>query len=515
MICLSLTAGTLAENLRAAARFAPVIDMVELRADFLLREQRTDLHRFPSALPAARDGNRLPAILTVRAGRDGGQWREGEGERRHLLLHGVRGGGYAWVDLEGWLRGSDAGLLEAAAAAGTTVIRSMHDFEGVPDDLAKHLDGAARPQEIPKAAVMPGGSADLLRFARALQGLAPRRRVVVAMGAVGFATRVLARRFGSMFTFCSPNDIDARVAAPGHVDPETMAGLYRYHSIDADTAVFGVIGNPVMHSQSPVYHNRRFAEDQLNAVYLPFAVDDVDAFFELADLIPVDGFSVTIPHKQAVMGHLVQSDASVLGAGACNTVVRRGGGDADGGWIGYNSDVEGFLTPLLDAASQAGWPDLRGRRATVIGAGGAARAVVYALLRRGVNVLLLNRTLDRAEALVRDLAGTDSGASGAVTCAVLEASAADVMRRYADVIVQTTSVGMVPDSEAEPIPFYRFSGHEIVYDIVYTPPVTRLLRRAADAGCTTIGGARMFAAQADAQYRLFSRLQLADRSPRQ
>ena len=508
MICLSLNAGTLSQNLRSVLRYASDIDALELRADFLLHDERAGLDRFPRALPPGRSGAPLPVILTVRSRRDGGQWREGEGERRQLLLHGVRGGGYRYVDLESWLRGSDAELLEAAAAAGSTVIRSTHDFDGVPGDLARLLDSGGCPGEIPKVAVMPAGSADLLRFVRTVAALRLQPRIAVAMGAAGFATRVLARRLGSMLTFCSPSDIDTVAAAPGHIDPETMSRLYRYHSISENSVVFGVIGNPIMHSQSPAYHNRRFAEDHLDAVYLPFEVDDVDAFFELAELIPIAGVSVTIPHKQAVMRHLSQRDPSVIGAGACNTVVRSGA--ARGGWKGYNSDVLGFLQPLQQAAAAAGWSELRGRRATVVGAGGAARAVVYALLRQGMEVLLLNRTLDRARTLARDL-----GASGAVRCACLDDSAGHEMAAYADLIVQTTSVGMAPDAESDPLPFYQFSGAEIVYDIVYTPPFTRLLQRARDAGCITVSGRKMFEAQADAQYRLFRELQFADSAPRQ
>lgn len=501
MICLSLVADTLLRNLQSVEHYAAMIDLVELRADFLLPGERKDAHRFPARLPAGRDGDRLPAILTVRAERDGGRWRESEDERRSLLLHGLRGGNYRYVDLERWLRGSDRELLDAAAAAGSTVIRSTHDFSGVPADLDAALDGDIDSGEIPKVAAMPRSSAELLHFVRRLLRLRPRQRIVVAMGTLGFPVRVLARRLGSMLTFCSPADGDATLAAPGHVDPQTMTGLYRYHAISDATALFGVVGKPIAHSQSPQYHNRRFAEDQIDAVYLPFEVDDVAAFMELADLLPIDGFSVTIPHKQAIIAHLAQRDPSVAGAGACNTVVG-----VPGSRIGYNSDVEGFLVPLREAAAASGHPGLDGLRATVIGAGGAARAVIRGLLQEGVRLLLLNRTPERAEALAREL-------GGAIETGALDATAREAVARYADLIVQTTSVGMEPDAAADPIEFYRFHGSEIVYDIVYTPPVTRLLRRAERAGCRTVSGSLMFAAQADAQYRRYRETALSTRAP--
>lgn len=502
MICLSLTGKTISENLRAVSRSAHCIDLVELRADFLLPDERREIDRMPSVLPPGRDGARLPAILTVRAPRDGGKWNEGEGERRHLLLHGLRGCGYTSVDLETWIAEEDSPLREAAAACGTSIIRSLHDLDAVPTALAAFLCGEGiDPLEIPKAAVTPNTTADLVRFVEAVQRAGAtagdRRCIAVAMGSVGFPARVLAGRFGSMLTFCSPNAHDDVSAAPGHIDPLTMHDLYRFHHISARTAIFGVIGNPVMHSRSPAYHNRRFAEDGLDAVYLPFEVDDPDAFFRLCELLPVEGFSVTIPHKQAVIPSLAGADAAVSDVGACNTVVR-----GEHGWIGTNTDVEGFLDPLRDAAASAGWDGLRGQRTTVVGAGGAARAVVAALVRDGAEVLILNRTVERAERLRDDMAARIPEGV-AVEVGPLDMSSAPRMAQWGDVIVQTTSMGMEPAVEQDPIDFYRFSGSEIVYDIVYTPEETAMLRRAAAAGCRTVSGRLMFERQADAQYRRF------------
>ncbi|TVQ98834.1 MAG: type I 3-dehydroquinate dehydratase [Spirochaetaceae bacterium] len=524
VICLSLTGKTIAENLRAISRYAFCIDLVELRADFLLPTERPEVDRFPSAVPAGRDGYRLPAILTVRAPRDGGKWNEGEGERRHLLSHGLQGGGYAYVDLETWIAGEDESLRTAAAADGTAVIRSLHDFEGIPEGLAGFLggDGVAA-GEIPKAAVTPNGSADLVRFVEAVTAARAagdsHPRIVVAMGSVGFPARVLAGRFGSLLTFCSPISHDEVSAAPGHIDPATMHDLYRYPEITEHTAVFGVVGNPVMHSRSPAYHNERFASDGLDAVYLPFEVDDPAAFVRLGELLPIQGFSVTIPHKQAVIPFLREVDESVSDAGACNTVVRDGLG-----WVGFNSDVTGFLEPLRDAVAAAGTvagatpagatptgaAGLRGMRATVVGAGGAARAVVSALLREGVAVLLLNRTVERAERL-RDEIATRLPAAAAVRVAPLDESSASLIAESGDIIVQTTSIGMEPDIDGDAIDFYRFSGSEIVYDIVYTPEETALLRRAAAAGCRTVSGRLMFERQADAQYQRYRQVVLLAR----
>lgn len=508
MICLSLVATTIAQNLRSVARHASNIDLVELRADFLLPEEREQVDRFPSMLPLGRDGTALQAILTVRTPEDGGHWNDGETERRHMLLHGLRCGGYRYVDLEARLRGTDAELLDVAAEAGTTVIRSIHDFSGVPPNLAEFLGDEVVEGEIPKAAVMPRSMVELARFFRTVTSLPDRPRIIVAMGTVGFPARVLARRLGSILTFCSPDRDETDtgeadrgvtvVAAPGHVDPATMSTLYRYRDIDARTAVFGVIGNPVMHSRSPQYHNRRLAEEGLAAVYLPFEVDDVDAFMELADLVPILGFSVTLPHKEEVIRHLAHADAAVTAVGACNTVVGPPGARA-----GYNTDVEGFLAPLRETV---GAPGLCGMSATVVGAGGAARAVVYGLLREGVHVLIVNRTADRAASLARELSGI--AAVNALTLVVAELGTVSEarIRQFSDIIVQTTSVGMEPEIDADPLDFYPFNGVEVVCDIVYTPPITRILERAAAAGCRTLPGTHMFDAQADAQYQRYRQI---------
>ena len=157
------------------------------------------------------------------------------------------------------------------------------------------------------------------------------------MGDFGFPTRVLASRLGSFLCYTSPA---GAVVAPGQVEPDTLASLYRFRGIGPSTAVYGVIGNPVMHSRSPRIHNRGFRSLGLDAVYLPFVVDDIDAFWEVADALGIRGFSVTAPHKQAVLGRLSEADPVVRATGACNTVFRDGVGKP---WKGTNTDVAGFL----------------------------------------------------------------------------------------------------------------------------------------------------------------------------
>jgi 3-dehydroquinate dehydratase / shikimate dehydrogenase len=477
MLCLSLTGATLAENAAVLERWRDSIDLAELRADFLRPDELAHLNRFPAMA-------RLPVILTLRRGSDQGHFHGPEADRLALLA-GAAGAGFTFVDLE-----HDAASEHAEAAArsaGARIIRSYHDFTRVPGDVARLIRELPHaPDELPKVAVMPGGSRDLLRFVAALDETTGVEKIALAMGTVGFPTRVLARRLGSLLTYTSETGASA---APGHTDPGTLAGLYRYPEISRRAAVYAVIGNPVMHSQSPHIHNPALRRLGMDAVYVPFHVDDLPAFLELARRLPIDGVSVTVPLKERILPLLQAVDERVTAIGACNTVVR----DADA-FLGTNTDAVGFLAPLLH---------LFGRRrlahmgATVIGAGGAARAVVYALRSVGARVLVLNRTVERARRLAGEFG---AGAAGLDEVGVRE------MAGHNDVVVQTTSVGMHPHEDGDPLPSYRFSGAEVVYEIVYNPPATPLVRRALAAGCTVIGGKRMLLEQAYEQFRLFTKV---------
>ena len=503
MICLSLTEATFRESLALLQSHADLVDVAELRVDLLVAGERAAITGFPGTVKQAL-GRALPLICTVRRASDGGSYVDSESDRLRLLEEGITAG-FAYVDLESDLRESPAGRAvgDRARAAGCEVIRSIHDPVGQPADpavIVRRLSDGGR--EIAKLAVTPRSTADLVKLLEAADLTRDVRKILIGMGPHGIPTRILSRRFGSLLTYAS--DPEAVQAAPGHIGPADLGTLYRFGDITPDTRFFGIIGSPIAHSRSPQYHNRRFAADRLNARYLPILVDDVAAFFELADRLPFHGVSVTIPHKQAVLPFLAEVDAGTTAAGSCNTLVRRGA-DAPTEWLGVNTDVPGFLAPLREAFGKV--PP--GMGVTVIGAGGAARAVVYALLQEGARVLVMNRSADRAADLVSDLQPFVLE-RGAVPSASLRAGSLTPdmdLAGYRDVIVQTTSVGM--HGVGDPAPWLEFDGSELVYDIVYTPPDTPIIVRARSAGCRTVTGDLMFDAQADAQYRLFSRLALS------
>ena len=476
-ICLVLASETLEEDLRSLETMRGRVDLVELRADYLEHAELPAAGRLPALAG-------LPVILTVRRVSDGGKYAGTEPDRCALLKRLV-GKGFAYVDIEGDLQAPD--LEDAIRRGGARIVRSLHDFSRVPPDLAARFSSLARgPREIPKAAVTPTTCAQLAELLEVFHANANAERVLLGMGDIGFPTRVLAARLGSSWCYASPT---AQAVAPGHVTPVSLEEVYRYRSIGRSTAIFGVIGNPVMHSRSPLIHNRGYASLGIDAVYLPFLVPDLDGFWKVADALQVRGVSVTVPFKQAVLGPTVNADEHVEQIGACNTLVRDAAGDS---WSATNTDGEGFLAPLLAAFGGAIPPGLG---ATVIGAGGAARAVVAALIGAGARVLVLNRTIMKARSLAAAFGARAEG---------LDAAGFELERDFSDLVVQTTSAGMSPLHDVDPAPDLGFSGRETVYELVYTPRKTRFLSRALKAGCRVVEGRQMLLAQATRQFRLFT-----------
>lgn len=477
-LCLCLTASSLKEDLLQVERYRAHIDAVELRADFLDDPEAAAAARFPAMAG-------LPCILTVRRPVDGGHYRGGEAARRSLLHRLLGAGRFAYVDLESDLAAPD---LEAdASASGCAVIRSLHDLDGTPADPAALLSSLPRSgREIPKLAVHVKGMEDLARLLPAFRCGTQRGRIVVGMGPHGFPTRVLAPVLGGSLAYCSVPGMDA---APGHVDPEAMDATYRFHRVGPSTRIFGVIGDPIAHSLSPRIHNAGYDALGLDALYVPFRVDDIAAFLRVADALAMTGVSVTVPHKESVVPLLDAAEPPVRRIGACNTLVRR---EAGSGWTGHNTDVEGFLAPLRRVLGGSVPPGLR---ASVVGAGGAARAVVAALAGEKARVLVLNRTAARAASLAGEFG---------VQWAALDGNGFGRMAEFSDLVVQTTAAGMEPDVTLDPATGYVFRGHELVYDLVYKPPETVFLKRAREAGCRTVGGKEMLLSQAYAQFRLYT-----------
>ena len=445
-----LTAEALPSARAAALRLA---DLVEFRLDRL-----PDL---PLAEVVGEAGAR--AIVTLRPVREGGRF-DGSETQREIRLGEALDLGAGYVDVE-W----DAAFGDALIAGfPDRVVLSRHDFSGMPPDLPGLVRTlAARRPAVVKLAVTPSSLADQLAFPRAIREAAGLPVVLIAMGAAGLPSRILAQQVGSCWTY------SGAAVAPGQVTPDLMRARYRVGRHTPETRIFGVAGRPISHSWSPTLHNAALQALGIDGVYLPFEARDMDDLLAAADAFDVQGLSITAPFKLEALARATRADALAPRLGAANTLTRAGDG-----WVASNTDVEGFLHPL-----RARLP-LRGARVAVLGGGGAARAVVAGLHAEGARVTVHARRREQAQALepLGAVVGEWPPARGSW-----------------DLLVNTTPVGTAPDVEATPIDASALAGGRLVYDLVYNPGRTRLLRDAEAAGCATLGGLEMLIAQAAVQ----------------
>ncbi|MDT4762864.1 shikimate dehydrogenase [Sphaerochaeta sp. PS] len=482
MLCLTLTGSTLEENRALVQQNRKWISLAELRLDYLQADEQKIASSFPSTVD-------IPVILTLRRQSDGGKCTLSEKQRLQTLYESAKGD-FAFVDIEEDVKKSDLKFKDplfenkvdfelSLRQRGVRIIRSFHDFTCVPADIYGRISKLAAKGDIPKVAVTPKSMIDVIALFRAQQELSSiKEKIIIGMGEFGVCTRILYKKCGSMLSFCSAGE-----GAPGQLSAQVMSELYRADKLDEKTHVFGIIGNPVYHTASPRIHNPGFEAIHYNAVYVPFLVDSVRAFFKLAEMLQIHGFSVTVPHKRNVQPYLGRITREVKQIGACNTVTR-----IQNMWKGTNTDYYGFLAPIADEIAQGSI-----RTALVIGAGGASRAVVWALHNHGVKVTIINRSVEHAKLLSDE---TMSSFDSLEHC-----------NRYSgavDLVVQTTSVGMAPNLDEDPVPSFVFSGKEIVYELVYQPKETPFFRRATQAGCHVIGGAQMLIEQGKLQFESFT-----------
>jgi 3-dehydroquinate dehydratase/shikimate dehydrogenase len=492
-ICVPVCAQR-AEHLRAeVSRAAEVADIIELRLDCLADDAQLDaaLRELPSLLRALP----RPFIFTFRPAEQGGQRQLDDEERtdfwtrRLLPLINDEATRHDFIDLEQdfFMRHREAldGLSNSI-----TLILSQHDFAGVPADLeALYERMTSAPGSIPKIAVRAADITDCLPILSLLERARrdERELIAVAMGEAGLLTRVLAPSRGAYLTFGSLDDEHA--TAPGQITARELRDLYRAHSISESTMIAGLVGSPVAHSVSPHMHNAAFAARGLDAVYIPFETRDARAFSRrMAHPLTRElrwslrGFSVTAPHKGAIMDGLDFIEESAREIGAVNTVVCEGDE-----LHGYNTDAGAALAPLDDLI------DLNGARVAVIGAGGAARALLWSLRARGAHASVFARDVERARAVAKKLDAEAQPLAGA---------------RFDgfDAAINATPLGTRGARETEtPAIAAQLRGARAAYDLVYNPSETRFLREARAAGCEiVVGGLAMLVAQAAAQFKLWT-----------
>ncbi len=474
MICVSIGRTrhkmVVAEHKHLAEKGA---ELVELRVDWLSR--MPDVGRLLEDRPT-------PCVLTCRRKEDRGRWRGTEDQRMTILRTGIVSG-VEYVDLEDDIAGNVPRYGE------TKRIISHHNFDETPDDLeAIHERLTKLDPDIVKIVTMANSTEDMVRMLRLVSN-AKVPTVGFCMGELGQPSRVLCGKFGSPFTYATFSK--DREMAPGQLSFAEMKTIYRFDEINAETQVFGVIGDPVAHSLSPVIHNAAFAAAGLNCVYLPIRIFKRRLQESLAalDWLDIRGYSVTIPHKEGVIEKADEVDEAVEEIGAANTLFR---GD-DGRWHAANTDYEAALKSLLKGLKARGdeSPSLKGKKVLMLGAGGAARAIGWAMVHAGALLTISNRSVARAKDLAAEL--------GCQFCNWEHRATG-----YADILINCTPVGMHPNVDETPFKDSWFREGMVVFDTVYTPENTLLLKQARERHCHTISGLEMFVRQAAAQFERFT-----------
>ena len=445
-------------------------DLVEVRLDLCLEAGGR-----PNDLIQAIPHLALPAILTIRHACENGAWAGMEDARLGMYAAGLAAGA-RWIDLElaRWPIAAEMGWNTIAAGK---LILSYHDFSGPGVDPAGKIAAMrAAGADIAKIAVTARDAADLDAVRRLIDGHGPI--AAMAMGEHGLPSRLLAGAWGSSIVFARlPHEAGS---APGQPSIDDLVGMCRLRQQTPATAIYGVIGNPIAHSLSPLVHNLAFAHHGLDAVYVPFRVEDAPAFWAACGGW-IQGLSITIPHKHSLQVGMDDLEPLCDVVGAMNTIYRQ-----DGRLTGANTDAD-----AIRRCGERAIGELRGRRVLVLGAGGAGRAAVFALKAAGAQVALTNRTTARAVELAHE-----------VGCRAVpwEALAAEPF----ELLVNMTAVGLKAPADT-PWP-HAFPSGAGVFDSVYNPLETQLIREASAAGCRTVLGLDMFIDQACAQFKRWTGL---------
>ncbi len=469
-VCAVAAASTAVEMERHIVDALRSTRTIELRLDWLAN----DAERRKLIAWVSRNHRPLTLIATCRRKVAGGRYTGNVAGQLEVLKRAV-GAGCAWCDVERETAEQFRPKELRDLLRPAKLMISLHDFRKTPPNLA----AITRKME--------GRGADAVKVATQVRNLGEgmrvlslasrkRNRIVVPMGDAALPLRVLALRNGSALTYAPVGP----ATAPGQVPLETLCKLYRADRISRRTSVYGVVGDPIGHSLSPLLHNTGFHARHMDAVYLPFLVKDLSDFVKNVGTMGISGFSVTIPHKHAILRYLDDCDPLAAQIGAVNTVVVRGGEKL----YGYNTDFVGVLRAIEGRMS------LAGSRFLILGAGGAARAVAFALAWAGSVVSVCARKPSRARALARDVGGEAVPRSG-------------LKHEFFDAIVNATPVGMFPRAGISPLGPDELNCR-MVMDLIYRPQETRLLHIAKRRKISVISGVEMFLAQGTAQWEIWT-----------
>ncbi|MGB6191539.1 MAG: shikimate dehydrogenase [Terracidiphilus sp.] len=474
-LCVAIQAGSPAEMFDRAEAALKDSRLFEFRLDSLAKPAGA-LPYLKQFLGEHRD---VMAIATCRRKQNGGQFTGTVAAELAILSDAVLAGCQI-VDLEvESAEEAKAAQLAKLRATGAALLISFHDFtrtRGLPQ-TADRIE-ALKPDYV-KVVSTARSLADNLAVLRLIEDRSLATQVVaIAMGEEGLLSRVLGPRAGAAFTFAALSE--GAETAPGQVSAHTLLGLYRIDHLDQATRIFGVAGNPIAHSLSPLLHNTAFRREIVNAVLLPLKVKSLDDLLMVMRELPLAGVAVTMPLKEEVLPHLANMDPLTARIGACNTL-RTG---ADGKLYGFNTDVAGVVRPLEKRLR------LKGARVAVLGAGGAARAAVFGLVEQGAEVFIVNRTHEHAVSLARQAKARS-----------LKHEA--FAKQHFDVLINATPCGMKGFKQPMPIAEGELNAG-LVFDMVYNPLETPLLKLARSRGVPVVTGLEMFVQQGARQFEIWT-----------
>lgn len=446
-------------------------DVIELRLDYIKNLK-------PNKLKKIIKISEKPVIATDRKRSEGGFFKGSEAERIEMLKNAANYGA-EYVDIE--LSSGDVVKDLIKNKKNSKIIVSYHNFRETPDDINlvyKNINNLT--PDFIKIATYANSVSDNFKVFDLIKSAEREKANVIAfcMGSYGEFSRILCMILGSKMTYAS---LDRKnKSASGQLPFHEMNNIYKIKKLSRKTKIAGLIGNPVEHSWSHIIHNAAFEKLGIDAVYLKFRVDKLKEFIDYFKKMSVIGFSVTIPHKIDVISHLDKIDETAKAIGAVNTIVAK-----NNKLIGYNTDCEGAMLALKKNAK------IRGKNVVIIGAGGSSRALAYGLKKENADTTILNRTIKNAKIIADDF-GCGYG------------SLSDLKGLDYDILINTTPVGMHPNFDKSPVNPKCIKENSVVFDIVYNPFKTELLKIAEKKDCTIINGFEMLVNGAALQFGLWT-----------
>ncbi|MFA6185783.1 MAG: shikimate dehydrogenase [Phycisphaerae bacterium] len=469
-------------------------EALELRTDYI---ESLDADKLAEVVCAAKQ-TKLPVIVTCRDPKEGGQNNLSPAVRMEILVKAVKlGVGFIDCEYENFKHGYFGGIIKKTLAENskTKLIISAHNFKNKFENLSQIYEQIFTlcPAAIAKTAYQANHINDCFEAFDILQKHG-KKTIAICMGQAGVVSRIIAKKLDAFMTFASIEDNAA--TAPGQLTIEQMKS-YRFDIINSETEFFGIIADPVAHSISPAVHNACFAAEKMNRVYLPLLVsggqNDFNEFMDNITSRPYldfKGLSITLPHKTSALEYAREKGEHIeplaVKIGAVNTMT-----------IGINERINAFNTDYagaMDALTNAMGitrKQLHNKAVAVVGAGGAARAIIAGLVDVGAKVIIYNRTISRAHNLALEFGCHSEGLEG-------------IKNLDAEIVVNCTSIGMYPEINASPVPAECLKSSMTVFDTVYNPMETLLLKQAKQANARTISGVEMFIGQAGEQFKHFT-----------